>query len=52
MRADLVEVPEICTAFDCQVGGTAPAGLNYELCFMLPHLAQVHHSLSMKFPQV
>ena len=24
----------------------------YELCFILPHLAQVHHSLSIKFPQV
>ena len=24
----------------------------YELCFMLPHRAHVHHSLSMKFPQL
>ena len=27
-------------------------GAHYELCFILPHLAQVHHSLSMKFPQL
>ena len=28
-----------------------PQGACYELRFIVPHLAQVHHSLSMKFPQ-
>lgn len=37
--------------YACLINSTLPRSTSpHELCFILPHLAQVHHSLSMKFP--
>lgn len=48
MTISLYNCSSECTSapYACLINSTSP----HELCFILPHLAQVHHSLSMKFP--